>query len=427
MGKPDPRSLAASRSAEDLIDRLCDQFEADLKAGRSPDLDQITEQAPAEIRSDLLHELIRVSLEYAGTSRRKACWNDSTRPEQRLRRPETTEPPPAARESPRDVASDAGASAACDEPAFPRIAGYEILEELGRGGMGVVYRARQLSVGRPVALKIIQGGRFETGDAEGRKLLLERFRTEAIAASRVDDRNIATVYDIGEYDGRPYYAMRLVEGTSLGKLVQDGPLPFDRAVRYLMPVARAIDRLHSTGVVHRDLKPSNILIEASSDTPIVSDFGLAKLLDAAQNVTLSDEGFGSPPYMAPEQVVHATSVSAAADVYSLGATFYHLLTGRPPFQARELAEFARQILYCYPPDPRGSILRYRVIWRQFASSASKRMSIGATTPPVNWPTTCSDSSSIDRSSRDRSAARAALPGGVAAIRHGRRWPSQLWC
>ena len=228
------------------------------------------------------------------------------------------------------------------------IGGYELLSELGRGGMGVVYRARQISVGRLVALKIIQGSRFEETDDTRRAILLERFRTEAIAASRLDHENIATVYEVGQFGDHPYYAMRLVEGTSLDKLVQAGPLLEGRAVRYLVPIARAIDKLHSTGVVHRDLKPSNILIDEATDTPVLADFGLAKLIDAQQNVTLSDEGFGSPPYMAPEQVLHATSVTGAADIYSLGATLYHLLTGRPPFQASTPAEIARQIIFCEP-------------------------------------------------------------------------------
>ena len=122
--------------------------------------------------------------------------------------------------------------------------------------------------------------------------------------------------------------------------------------RYLLPIARTIDKLHLTGVIHRDLKPSNILIERATDAPVLTDFGLAKLIDAEQQVTLSHEAFGSPPYMAPEQVLHATSVSGSADIYSLGATLYHLLTGRPPFQADTLPEIARQIVFCDPIPPR---------------------------------------------------------------------------
>lgn len=350
MRRADLESDAGSPIAEDQIDRVCDLFEADLKAGRRPNLSGLLGQVPTELQAPLLRELILVALEYSGTSPYRESGGDTTKAVNRSRCPESTEPSTThdaqlsqTTESVRDPAVEL-------EHAAPSrtIGGYELLSELGRGGMGVVYRARQISIGRLVALKIIQGSRFEEADDTRRAILLERFRTEAKAAARLDHENIATVYEVGQFGDHPYYAMRLVEGTSLDKLVQAGPLPADRAVRYLVPIARAIDGLHSTGVVHRDLKPSNILIDEATDTPVLADFGLAKLIDAQQNVTLSDEGFGSPPYMAPEQVLHATSATGAADIYSLGATLYHLLTGRPPFQAATPAEIARQIIFCEP-------------------------------------------------------------------------------
>ena len=353
MQRVDSAPEAASPAAEGNIDRICDLFEAELKAGRRPDLGRIVDQVPPESREALLVELVLVGLEYTGTSPYREAKSDTTKPDQRSRRPEATRRTLPCSEDLRATESAGDPAAGPGLPVPPRtIGGYELLNELGRGGMGVVYRARQVNIDRIVALKIIRGSRFEHSDDVRCTVLLERFRIEAIAASRLDHENIATVYDIGQFGDDPYYAMRLIEGPSLDKLVQAGPLPVDQAVRYLVPIARTIARLHSIGVVHRDLKPSNILIEEASDTPVLTDFGLAKLIDAQQNVTLSDEGFGSPPYMAPEQVLHATSVTGAADIYSLGATLYHLLTGRPPFQADSLPEFARQIVFCDPIPPR---------------------------------------------------------------------------
>ena len=350
MRKGNIELRTTSSADEDHFDRIADTFEAELKAGRRPDLSQILDQVSAELREPLLHELILVSLEYSGTSPyRESCSEGSNPPQPQVPRTKTDQTTAHGAHLSQTAQSSEVSDGKLDLP-VPKdaITGYELLNELGRGGMGIVYRARQVSVDRLVALKIIQGSRFENTDGTRRALLLERFRTEAKAASRLDHENIATVYDIGQFGDHPYYAMRLIEGTSLGKLVQAGPLSAERAARYLAPIARTIGKLHLAGVVHRDLKPSNILIEEATDTPVITDFGLAKLIDAEQNVTLSDEGFGSPPYMAPEQLMHATSVTGAADIYSLGATLYHLLTGRPPFQAATVAEIARQIMFCDP-------------------------------------------------------------------------------
>ncbi len=338
---------------EQQIDRISDLFESELKAGRRPDLQSLLDRVSGELRESLLVELVLVGLEYTGTSAYREARHDAIQPEQVSRQHRL-----AGRNATPQTTSQKSASAdRCDarlRGSIParEIDGYELLDELGRGGMGVVYRARQLNVNRIVALKIIKGSHLEYDDEERRTVLLERFRTEAIAASRLDHENIATVYEIGQFGDDPYYAMRLVDGVSLDKLVRDGPLPPMRAVEYLVPIADALASLHQAGVVHRDLKPSNILIEKGTDSPVLTDFGLAKLVDAQAQVTLTQEGFGSPPYMAPEQLLHANGVTEAADIYSLGATLYHLLTGRPPFQAESLPEFARQIVFCDPVRPR---------------------------------------------------------------------------
>ena len=233
----------------------------------------------------------------------------------------------------------------------PLLGDYELLGELGRGGMGVVYRACQLSAGRLVALKVVRADRLLDLSPENRAIWLERFRTEARAAARIEHEHVVTVYDVGEVDGRPYYSMRFVEGQSLAQLLRQGPLPGDRAAALLEPVARAVHCAHSHGILHRDLKPQNILLDAQG-RPCVTDFGLAKVLEAAQDVTRTGDWLGTPSYVAPEQAIDPARATAASDVYSLGATLYHLLTGRPPFQAATVPETLHQLAHQEPVAPR---------------------------------------------------------------------------
>ncbi len=227
---------------------------------------------------------------------------------------------------------------------------YELLEVLGRGGMGVVYRARQREAGREVALKVIQSV-IDGMPLDVQQSIAERFHTEAVAAARLAHDNIVTVYDVGEHEGRPYYAMRLVEGPSLAEIAHDGPVENRRAAAYLEGAARALHAAHQQGVLHRDVKPQNILVDAPTDRPLVADFGLAKLLQDTQSVTRSGELLGTPAYMAPEQIDHAANVGPDSDVYSLGATLYHLLTGRPPFQAAALTDTLWQVKNQEPVPP----------------------------------------------------------------------------
>jgi WD40 repeat protein len=210
------------------------------------------------------------------------------------------------------------------QPSLPVVPGYEVLEEIGRGGMGVIYRARHERLNRVVALKMI-------GGAAGPSLLA-RFRTEGEVVARLRHPNIVSVFDVGEADGRPYLSLELVSGGSLkGRLGH--PTPVSEAARLIETVSRAVAAAHAAGVVHRDLKPANILLEADG-TPKVSDFGLAKLLDeeGGQARTQTGEVLGTPAYMAPEQAAgRARDVGPATDVWALGAILYELLTGRPPF------------------------------------------------------------------------------------------------
>lgn len=226
-----------------------------------------------------------------------------------------------------------------------RFGDYELLAEIGHGGMGVVYRARQTSLNRDVAVKMILRGRFATATDR------ERFRAEAEAAAKLQHPGIVPVYEVGEHDGRPYFSMKHVLGETLAQRLADGPLPPREAARILADVSRAIDFAHRHGVLHRDLKPSNVLLDADGQ-PHVTDFGLAKQTDAA-SITKTGAVLGTPAYMAPEQAAGARGVvGPASDVYSLGSILYHTLTGRPPFQAASPVDTVLLLLEQDPVPPR---------------------------------------------------------------------------
>ncbi|MEI8213118.1 MAG: protein kinase [Planctomycetota bacterium] len=234
---------------------------------------------------------------------------------------------------------------------FPVIPGFELLAELGRGGMGIVYRAKQISANRTVALKVVRNEMLDMMPPRARADALERFKTEAHAAASLQHDNLVSVYEVGEVPssipgGTPlhYYAMRFVKGDSLFDLVREGPLENRRAASYLQKVASALQAAHDQGILHRDMKPHNVMIEKGSDRPLVADFGLAKIVDSGQSMTYAGQVMGTPSYMSPEQAVDAANVTAAADQYSIGATLYHVLTGRPPFAASSVPETIRQIL-----------------------------------------------------------------------------------
>jgi len=218
--------------------------------------------------------------------------------------------------------------------------------------MGVVYRARQRSANRIVALKLIRPERLADLEPEKRQQWLDRFQAEAQATARLEHEHIVTVYEVGSIDGVPFYSMRHVEGRTLAEIVHDGPLENRRAAAVLEPVARAVDHAHRAGILHRDLKPRNILVD-TGERPFVMDFGLAKWLgETTHGVTQTGQVFGTPEYMSPEQARDSSRVTAASDVYSLGATLYDLLTGRPPFRAASFAQTLRQVMDEEPVAPR---------------------------------------------------------------------------
>lgn len=229
---------------------------------------------------------------------------------------------------------------------------YEFIEELGFGGMGVVYKARQLSADRIVALKLIRPDRLSQFRADERESILSRFRNEVQAAAKLEHDNVVSVYDVGEVDGQPYYAMRFVAGESLKDKIDEGLLPPIDAARYCEQVARALAAAHDRGILHRDLKPHNVMIDAQANRALLVDFGLAKLTESDQQLTKTDSVFGSPSYMSPEQAADAGKISESSDIYGLGATLYHLLTGRPPFQASTTFETLLLVKSNEPVTPR---------------------------------------------------------------------------
>jgi len=223
---------------------------------------------------------------------------------------------------------------------------YELHEEIGRGGMGVVYRATQKSLGRTVALKMLLR-RDLASPAD-----LARFRSEAEAAARLDHPGIVSIFEVGECDGHPFYSMQFVEGTTLSRRLAGGRLPPREAAALVAKVADAVQAAHDRGVLHRDLKPSNILIDALGE-PHVSDFGLAKRLEGDASVTHTGAILGTPCYMSPEQAAGSRGdVGPTSDVWSLGAILYQTLTGRPPFQAATPMDTLLAVLESDPPVPR---------------------------------------------------------------------------
>ena len=225
-----------------------------------------------------------------------------------------------------------------EELPLPQVPGYEVEAVLGHGGMGVVFRARHLRLGRLVALKMTLAGSY-AGPPER-----ERFRREAEAIAALRHANVVQVYDVGDWAGRPYFTMELVEGGSLAQKLAGAPQPARQAAALLATLAEAMHAAHQGGIVHRDLKPANILFTADG-TPKVTDFGLARRLEGGAGLTLSGVPLGTPSYMAPEQARgQSRAVGPAADVYALGAILYELLTGRPPFRAETPAETVQQVV-----------------------------------------------------------------------------------
>ncbi len=340
------------------MEDLCDGFEASWRRGERPRIEDLLGHVSEEHRRNLLAHLLGVELHWR---RRKSETPAVEEYAQRF---------PLDREIVDDLFSEGKqvpsvANAQSETVHFRcethdstvlgqprRLGNYRLVEELGRGGMGIVYRAWQASADRYVALKLIRKDRLESLPRDRQSSVIHRFEHEAQAAGRIEHDHIVTVYEVGELEGEHFFSMRYVEGQSLNDLLKDGSIDGRRAAAYLEPVARAVHEAHQHGILHRDIKPQNILIDAKTDRALVVDFGLAKLAEGAEQMTEAGDVMGTPPYMPPEQAVDSSQVTAKSDVYALGATLYHAVTGRPPFQATSVLETIRMVADLPPLPPR---------------------------------------------------------------------------
>jgi WD40 repeat protein len=366
------------------VDQVCTAFEAAWKAGQRPRLEDYLPAGPEAERAAILRELVPLEAEYrrrtgeqpqAEEYQRRFPGLDPTwvaaavAPPPTLLEPRAVDSCHVAAPATGDATPRAGAAAESAEAgsAVGRVAvpGYEVLGELGRGGMGVVYRARQLKLNRLVALKMILAG-AHAGAEE-----LARFITEAEAVARLQHPNIVQIYEVGEHERLPYFSLEFCAGGSLAARLNGTPLPPGEAAQLVEALAHAMHAAHQAGVIHRDLKPANILLAFSGRSasgagdaphavrplseavPRITDFGLAKRLDvAAPGWTRSSAILGTPSYMAPEQAAGRTKeMGPATDVYALGAILYECLTGRPPFKAATPLDTMFQVIGDEPVPP----------------------------------------------------------------------------
>jgi serine/threonine-protein kinase len=366
-------------SEAELVDQACERFETAWRAGDWPCIEAYLDAVAEPCRDVLLHELLKLELEL-----RMKVGELPTAQEYRVRFPDAADAvdeicrraqePENGQSTAIDQTLGPGATHADDvrldaltkdldpgrladlgpvDGALGRLVGeYVILDRLGSGGMGVVYRAFQRGAGRPVALKLIKTDwRGESTDGSNHEAEI-RFQHEAKALARLEHDHIVPLYDVGHADGLLFFSMRLINGRSLGQMVlSDGPLPPRRAAYYVEAIARAVQYAHDHHVLHRDIKPGNILVD-ENDRPYLIDLGLAKSLEATDYTTLTGKVMGTAEYMSPEQAKDAKDVKAATDVYGLGATLFTLLTGRPPFAGPTPVAVLRKVIDEEPAWPR---------------------------------------------------------------------------
>jgi WD40 repeat protein/tRNA A-37 threonylcarbamoyl transferase component Bud32 len=321
------------------VDEACERFEAAWRAGERPQIEAFLAGADASIEAPLFEELLKLDQELRAEAGESASADEYRRrfPRHAHRVDSTRHDEPITDHRPAadDLLALEGA----------RLGDFELLEEIARGGMGIVYKARQISLNRTVALKVVRSGAL--ADAQE----LARFRIEAEAAARLDHPGIVPVYQITESGGMRYYVMAFVDGPSLADRLKEGPLPAKMAAEIVQGAALAVHYAHMRGIVHRDLKPGNILLDRDG-APRVADFGLAKRSEGGADLTMTGQVLGTPSFMPPEQASGDHSrVDERSDVYALGAVLYATVTGRPPFQAASQAETLRQVIHEPPAAP----------------------------------------------------------------------------
>jgi len=318
------------------IDRVCAAFEEAWKSGGHPAIEPFCADAAEPERSALLRELLLLDVDY-----RERSGDPPSRQEYYLRFPNDGRLIDTVFEHGFARPSDRGFAAR-----GRRFGDYELLERIAHGGMGVVYKARQLSLNRVVALKMILAGQLASPEE------VERFRSEAKAAANLQHPNIVAIHEVGECEGQPFFSMEYVEGQSLRDILRQGPLTAQRAAQYVKTIAEAIHYAHQQGTLHRDLKPANVLIDRS-DQPRITDFGLAKQVAGGSTLTGTGQVLGTPSYMPPEQAAgNRGDVGPASDVYALGAILYELITGRPPFHGETPTETLLQVVNSEPASVR---------------------------------------------------------------------------
>ncbi|MCY2986811.1 MAG: protein kinase [Planctomycetota bacterium] len=324
-----------------------------VEAGRPPSREELLAQQP-ELAAELSEFLAqRETLADLTAGRDDATLPPASRLDEAATLPPQSRTQESATLAPASVAGEATLPPGDSSAELPRpgtkvryFGDYELLEEIARGGMGVVYKARQISLNRIVALKLILAGQLASEQD------IRRFRAEAVAAANLDHPGIVAIYEVGEQQGQQFFSMAFIEGESLAGKVARGPLAPREAAEIIRAVTEAAQYAHERGVIHRDLKPANILLDAAGH-PRITDFGLAKRVTGDSNLTASGQVMGTPSYMPPEQAAGKRhEIQPVSDVYALGAVLYTLLTGRPPFQAATPLDTLYQVLEQEPVAPR---------------------------------------------------------------------------
>lgn len=367
----------SSNDSVKLVNRYCEEFELAWSTGDRPSISEYIDAVDEHLRDRLIERLIPLDIKYRkrsgasvsaddyqtlgtnGVRVAGACLNeDHSGHESTISLSPKSDSSSIGVKQPNSIVDatilapgnvDTGGYLSVEETVNQRFGEYELIEEIARGGMGIVYKARQIKLKRIVALKMILAGQLASEEE------IQRFHAEAEAAASLEHSGIVPIYEVGQLGGQYFFSMAFVEGKSLAKVLQQGPLTPERAADYVGQIADAISYAHNENIIHRDLKPANVLLDENGRVK-VTDFGLAKQTHLDTSLTATGQIMGTPGYMPPEQASGKSSlVDETSDVYSIGAILYCLLTGRPPFQAATPLATLTQVIEQDPVDPRALV------------------------------------------------------------------------